>query len=206
MWINNTSIRESNVVRKILSDIKIIDGIEHKKCLSQYHIGEKYVPLSKMCKRKGRKIPYGSNCLVCFNIYNKLSRNTEDKRKVANALSSEYIKARRLQNGMGWSIWHSAKNRAKRNNIIFTITPEDVIVPDVCPVLNIPLITDPSYLLKNKINGQLNVPNYPSIDRIVPELGYSKSNIVVISRRANNLKRDASLQELEAVVHWLKQQ
>lgn len=38
----------------------------------------------------------------------------------------------------------------------------------------------------------------------MPELGYVKGNVRVISYRANALKRDASVQELEAVVLYMK--
>ena len=38
-------------------------------------------------------------------------------------------------------------------------------------------------------------PDSPSLDRIVPELGYVKGNIRVISNRANHLKSDATLEE-----------
>lgn len=187
----------------LLSDIKTVNGIEYKKCISDNHIGDRYVLLERMTKRKNRKTPYGSNCLVCFNHYNKAYRSTDEQKRYNNIKASEYARTRRRNNGIGWSIWHSAKNRAKRNNILFTITAEDVIVPELCPILNIPLISDPDYIIKNNLKGQFNIPNYPSIDRIVPKLGYVKENIIVISWRANNLKRDASLQELQFLVNWL---
>lgn len=59
------------MVARLLSDIKIINGIEHKKCLHANHDGNRYVTLDNMQKRKGRTIPYGSNCLICFNLYNR---------------------------------------------------------------------------------------------------------------------------------------
>jgi hypothetical protein len=43
-----------------------------------------------------------------------------------------------------------------------------------------------------------------SLDRIVPELGYVKGNIAVISNRANSLKSNATLEELERLCAWLK--
>ncbi len=191
---------------RLISDIKIIDGVEHKRCLHPQHIGDRYVILPKMQKRKNRPIPYGSYCLECFNLYNRASRNTEEKRKQNNYAASQYMRQKRRERGIGWSIWHSAKNRAQRSAIPFTITPEDVIVPDVCPILQIPLITDTDYIFRTGHTSQLNLPNYPSIDRIIPELGYIKGNIAVISWRANNIKSDATLQELESVVKWMTDQ
>lgn len=36
----------------------------------------------------------------------------------------------------------------------------------------------------------------PSLDRIIPKKGYVRGNIIVISWRANLLKRDATIKEL----------
>lgn len=44
------------------------------------------------------------------------------------------------------------------------------------------------------------------LDRLVPALGYVKGNVAFISRRINRLKNDATLQELERLVEWLKYQ
>jgi hypothetical protein len=46
--------------------------------------------------------------------------------------------------------------------------------------------------------------NSPSLDRVVPELGYVEGNVVWISNRANILKRDAAWEELQRVAEWLK--
>jgi hypothetical protein len=35
-------------------------------------------------------------------------------------------------------------------------------------------------------------------------LGYTKGNIAIISKRANRLKQESSLQELEAIVNYVK--
>jgi hypothetical protein len=46
--------------------------------------------------------------------------------------------------------------------------------------------------------------NSPTVDRLVPELGYIEGNISVISHRANSIKRDASAEELEKVLAWVR--
>lgn len=117
------------------------------------------------------------------------------------------MRMRRKERGMGWSIWHSARNRAKQTGIIFDIAPDDVIVPEICPILKIPLIQDTEFIRNSESHtSQMKLPNYPSIDRIIPELGYVKGNIAVISWRANNIKSNTTLQELESVVEWLAEQ
>lgn len=44
----------------------------------------------------------------------------------------------------------------------------------------------------------------PSIDRLVPSLGYVRGNVNIISNRANLLKKDATLQEIESLYLWMK--
>jgi len=86
-----------------------------------------------------------------------------------------------------------AKYRAKKRNIPFDITAEDVIIPEICPVLGIPL----------KAGEKIVCNSSPTIDRIKPELGYVKGNIQVISYRANTLKSNATIEELLKVVEHL---
>ncbi len=87
------------------------------------------------------------------------------------------------------------KARAKKRGIPFGLTSEDIVIPEFCPVLGI-------LLSPNKIRGD----NSPSLDRIVTELGYVKGNVAVISWRANKIKSNATLEELEKIVKWLRRQ
>ena len=43
-----------------------------------------------------------------------------------------------------------------------------------------------------------------SLDCIIPELGYVPGNVAVISRRANTIKNDATIEELELVLAYMK--
>ena len=43
----------------------------------------------------------------------------------------------------------------------------------------------------------------PSLDKFVPEKGYTKENTVLICWRCNNLKRDATAKELRQIVDWM---
>lgn len=40
----------------------------------------------------------------------------------------------------------------------------------------------------------------PSIDRIDPKRGYVRGNVVVVSMRANSIKREATIDELRKMV------
>lgn len=92
------------------------------------------------------------------------------------------------------SLLPTIKSRAKKQGVPFDLTEEDILIPDMCPVLGIPL---------SKRGGK-RTDNTPSVDRIVPSLGYVKGNIKIISWRANRLKCDATLEELEKLVRYMK--
>lgn len=91
---------------------------------------------------------------------------------------------------MLWQI----KARAKRGNIPFNLEHSDIVIPPTCPILGIPL----------KINSGHSGENSPSVDRIIPEFGYIKGNIKVISNKANSIKSNASIQDLEKVLEYVK--
>ena len=87
-----------------------------------------------------------------------------------------------------------AKSRAKKNNLPFNIELDDIVIPERCPLLGI----------KIESTEVRNSPNNPSLDKIIPEKGYIKGNVWVISNRANTLKNDATLQELKILVENLE--
>ncbi len=93
-----------------------------------------------------------------------------------------------------YKMFHNAQHRAKKKGIPFTITIDDIIIPERCPLLNIELVS----------SSDKNDPRNPSLDQIVPGKGYTPDNIQVISYRANVLKWDASLQELQTLVENLQ--
>lgn len=77
----------------------------------------------------------------------------------------------------------NARNRAKKYNLPFDITHEDVVIPEFCPYLGIKLVPFSEW-------------SSPSLDKIIPELGYVKGNIQVISTKANTMKNNATQDEL----------
>lgn len=91
-------------------------------------------------------------------------------------------------------MWMNAKHRALRAGLEFTITPDDISVPSHCPVLGIPLIPGVGKTTANS----------PSIDRFDNSRGYTPDNIRIISCRANSLKSDANVDELEAVAQYMR--
>ncbi len=96
-----------------------------------------------------------------------------------------------------YSVFHAAKARAKKKGLPFTICLQDLpsVLPERCPVLDIPL---------QKGKG-VPADHSPSLDRLVPEKGYVPGNVIVVSFRANSMKRDASLEELERLVAFYRE-
>ena len=89
-------------------------------------------------------------------------------------------------------VW-CARHRAKKSGVAFSITEADVMIPESCPILGIPLFM-----------GTRHNPNSPSLDRVDNTLGYVKGNVQVISYRANALKKDASIKELKGLANWVR--
>ncbi len=89
----------------------------------------------------------------------------------------------------------SARKRAKAKDLPFDLTIDDIFIPDMCPVLSIPLFGGVGKASDNS----------PSLDRITPHKGYVKGNVAVISTRANRIKSDATYREVQMVAEWIKQ-
>lgn len=86
-----------------------------------------------------------------------------------------------------------ATTRSRKYGYPCTITITDIVIPEYCPILNIKL----------EINtGRYNY-NSPSLDKIIPSLGYVPGNIMVISMRANMIKNNATVTEIEKVYNYL---
>ena len=129
------------------------------------------------CDRCGtaKRSIYG-NCVECKRVY-YLSRKGE-----IQEAQREY--RRTYANAV---MWRSARLRALRKGLEFTIEKDDIVVPDRCPLLDVPLVNG---------NGIKNRADSPSLDRIDPSKGYVKGNVWVISNRANQIKNDATAEEL----------
>lgn len=91
-------------------------------------------------------------------------------------------------------LYKNIKSRSKRIGREFSIELEDIIIPEKCPVFGFEL----------KREDKQTWMFAPSVDRIDSSKGYIKGNITVVSRRANILKRDATVEELEQLLNYYK--
>lgn len=85
-----------------------------------------------------------------------------------------------------------AKRRAKQKGLEFNLEAHDIQIPELCPVLGIPLHS----LGQQGEDRRGKCDDSPSIDRIDNTKGYIKGNILIVSVRANRLKSDATPEEL----------
>lgn len=91
---------------------------------------------------------------------------------------------------------YKARNRAKTLGLPFDITEKDIVIPELCPIFG----------HKLEVGTREFHEWAPTIDRIQPKLGYVKSNIHVISYRANRIKNNSTLYELKQLVAFLETQ
>jgi hypothetical protein len=82
---------------------------------------------------------------------------------------------------------HAARTRSKKSGVEFDLTLDDFEIPDVCPLLGIPL-----YVAEGRKTVKY---NSASLDRIDSSKGYTKDNVWVISFKANTMKSNSTLDE-----------
>jgi hypothetical protein len=99
--------------------------------------------------------------------------------------------AKQYEDKRGNYLFYAARARAKKFNLPFDIEKSDVVIPEFCPIFGTKLLS-----------GDRDTS--PSLDRIIPELGYVKGNIDIISMRANRLKNDMSIEDAERILAWMK--
>jgi predicted nucleic acid-binding Zn-ribbon protein len=125
-------------------------------------------------------------CTNCNSIYERTSRTVT----LCPKCNCDRVKANETTNRM----LSRAKNRAKLSGREFTITVEDIVIPEVCPIMDIPLQRH-----ENSPGGR---PNLPSLDRIDNSKGYTPDNIQVICHLANQMKAAATPREILKFADW----
>lgn len=81
-----------------------------------------------------------------------------------------------------------ARNRARRDGLEFSLTLEDVVIPEFCPLLGL--------RIEARRGGHGPKDQSPSLDRLDNQQGYVKGNVWVISWLANKMKATASREQL----------
>lgn len=139
-------------------------------------------PGCKKCRECGRVLSFHhfhrhKACLFGYNTVCKHCR-VASSAKHYDESSYEY------------RLWCAARYRAKKKQLPFTIKVTDIVIPEYCPVLGVRMVRGSK--------------NAPSIDRLRGGAGYVPGNIVVMSRRANALKGDATTQEIIKILSFMR--
>ena len=127
--------------------------------------------------------------LFSYKIKNDPSQGIRDRCKSCSSIKAEKERERRKENWKYKPALHMLNNSKQRAKVVgreHTLTIDDIVIPDYCPILNIKL----------EVGDRKNHENAPSIDRINNDGGYTKDNIMIMSTRANLLKKNATIDEL----------
>lgn len=133
-------------------------------------------------------------CDSCYEYHKSLNISGDKNyfRKLRLRLCPEYreeVNAQKKKsrlNNFESAILQQCRRRARDKGIEFNLELEDIHIPEVCPLLEIPLVK----------GAKGNYQCTPSIDRIDNSKGYVKGNVWIISMKANSMKNCASSDEL----------
>jgi len=174
------------------------------------------LPLRKFIKNKHCKDGYGGTCKICQNAYNRKWKQKNESRLAPirrkqyaeryGAIVKENSRQRKLKQPLrcraqvlrGGMLSRSKKLGLKIDKELFTTKyiMEWLSNSPYCECcgrkLNIGF----------KMDGKPHDLS-PSMDRKIPSNGYTKANTALLCWRCNNLKRNASADELRKIVQWM---
>jgi hypothetical protein len=109
----------------------------------------------------------------------------------------EYLKAWERRHPLR-AMYQHAKSGAKSRGLEFTITMDDLTWPTHCPIFGIKLCY-------GRDKKTPHMENYPTLDRWDNSKGYVPGNVFVISWLANRMKWHATVEQLEAILRYMKE-
>jgi hypothetical protein len=186
-------------------------AFDKKTYFHEYYLKhrEKYIKKALLWSRseKGRKTQklYRINNKEKIKIINKKWRQNnydyiKKYDKIYHDSVAEYTRMKRIENESKIEyqeriLYNSCKVRAKKKGLQFDIKRSDIKIPDVCPILGTKF---------EKNNKHSMGDNSVSVDRIVPEKGYTKGNVQIICGLANRMKNSATPEQLVKFSKWIE--
>lgn len=160
------------------------------RCGEEKPRGEFYFGVS----RRGKKYSHKKCKRCCIEAaQERYAIMSEEEKKVKHNTPSKKIYARqyRKEHPVKYMV-SAARMRAKERDIEFSIQESDIVVPEICPYLGIPirLVLD-----TGKGRGRVDFDS-ASLDRIDSTKGYVKGNVQIISHLANRMKNSATIEQL----------
>jgi len=146
---------------------------------------------------KGRMYHWLCSCecgqLVVVSVGNLRAGNSGSCGCLHNEITAKRMTTHGMQGTPQQSMWSLAKTRAKQKRLPFDLQISDIVIPKRCPMLGMDLVQG---------DGKLHDAS-PTLDRTIPELGYVKGNVRVISYKANRAKNNLTLEEMKLMVqNW----
>lgn len=169
---------------------KICTSCNLEKPISQFHKGTSKYGRRSMCAICTKERYDQPERLGKIGDNRKIKRKNDKEYRLKN---NESIKSSYRKNILRYLV-KVARSRAKKKGIEFNITESHLLLPEFCPLLGI----------KMKINeGRVGEDSY-SIDKINPDKGYTKDNVWIISMKANAIKNNATIEEIELLAKNLR--
>lgn len=157
--------------------MRIIKRREAKEAGLEFYYTGKPCKHGHLCRRKVK-----GGCVRCI---------TETSKK-HNALKPKgFTRQYRIKDPIG-TLVRAAASRARKRGTPFNLSKDDIRIPDRCPVLGIPLV----FKVKPRRD------NSASLDEIISGKGYTRDNVVIVSWRANRLKSNATIKELQLLASF----
>lgn len=120
------------------------------------------------------------------------------RRKERDLVHHQTVAREYKRNGKGYfySWANTIKSRALKKGILYDLDADflESIMPTHCPVLGVEL--------KRRATRNENNPDSPTVDRIFPDRGYVRDNVMIVSKRANQIKSDATPDEIARVARY----
>lgn len=163
-------------------------GLKHKKKIRLINNSpsakRRLNPTTGEVFRRGNKDEIG----MIFSNYTRSERN-------GDFIGESWLTEKSYLRRMISNTMKGAKERAKEKQIPFNLNLNFLvsIFPKkyMCPVLGI------------KMEWNNNNRNSPSLDRLIPELGYVEENVCWISNKANVMKKNRTPEILRQIADWI---
>jgi hypothetical protein len=159
---------------------------------------EKELPLAYFSKDKYRSDGLRRKCKGCSSMEFKAYSKTENYKERLERQVEANKKLKQEDPMHRWvrDTFYNVKARAKKLGVEFSLTKEWLKenAPATCPLLDIELV----------YNADKSVENTASVDRKDSTKGYTVENCKIISFKANRIKSNASVAELQLLVRNMK--
>jgi len=111
-------------------------------------------------------------------------KNPEYWRKYSNEAYHRNKNNERPSTTKEYRLWWNARKRATAKGLEFSLERSDVIIPDICPCCETAM-------------------ERPSMDRLIPDKGYTKENSLVICYRCNVIKSFGSAEDHRMIADFI---